>query len=205
LARVTAVHSTILPARSRARAPAGGRKRTPRGARVVAATLALALVGPLPPLTLRAARADAGDDGGRASFVRDQRNLMLGLGAWSAASLVAGAVLLAASDRDVPRYFGIQSLAWGAVDGAIAAIALAKLAGDDGAAHPASYWEGERRSLRTVFWVNAALDVAYVAVGALLWALGKTDALRGTGAGVVAQGAFLLAFDTTGALVVSPR
>jgi hypothetical protein len=42
-------------------------------------------------------------------------------------------------------------------------------------------------------------------VGALLWGLGKTDAVRGTGAGVVAQGAFLLMFDTTGALVVSPR
>ena len=165
----------------------------------------LASLGPLQPLTLRSARADAGDDGGHASFVRDQRNLMLGLAAWSAASLVTGAVLLAASDHDLPRYFGIQSLAWGAVDGAIAAFALAKIAGDDGAAHPAPYWEGERRSLRTVFWVNAALDVAYVTVGALLWGLGKTDAVRGTGAGVVAQGGFLLVFDTTGALVVSPR
>jgi hypothetical protein len=47
--------------------------------------------------------------------------------------------------------------------------------------------------------------VLYVATGALLLALGKTQALRGTGAGVLVQGGFLLAFDTAGVFVMAPR
>ncbi len=173
---------------------------TSRGARVLGALGAL--------LALRPAAAHADDDDrARAAFVRDQRDLMLTLAAWSAASVASGAILVSASDRDFPRYFGVQNLAWGAIDGAIATVALVQLArsGDGDRARPASYWEDARRTTRTVFWVNAALDVAYVTAGAILWGAGKTDALRGTGAGIVMQGGFLLGFDTTGALVIAPR
>ncbi len=41
--------------------------------------------------------------------------------------------------------------------------------------------------------------------GALLLALGKTDFVRGTGGGVLAQGGFLFAFDTSAAFVMARR
>ncbi|MEX1361957.1 MAG: hypothetical protein AB1Z98_02460, partial [Nannocystaceae bacterium] len=42
------------------------------------------------------------------------------LGAWAAASVALGALLLAVSDDVVVRAFAVQCLVWGAIDGLIA-------------------------------------------------------------------------------------
>ena len=106
------------------------------------------------------------------------------LGAWAAASVVAG---LALSMDPRTRGFGRQTAAWGAVDGAIAAVGV----------------RGRRRKgptdparLRRVLLVNAGLDVGYLAVGARLV---RGDRWRGDGYAVLVQGAFLLVLDTTAA------
>ncbi|SDP63830.1 hypothetical protein SAMN05660199_04451 [Klenkia soli] len=106
------------------------------------------------------------------------------LGGWAAASVAVGGVLAA-----VPRTrgFGRQTAAWGAVDGAIAAV---------GARNRRRRGPTDPARLRRVLLVNAGLDVGYLALGAVLL---RTDRWRGDGAAVVVQGAFLLALDATAA------
>ena len=106
------------------------------------------------------------------------------LGAWAAASVAAGAVLVA---RPATRGFGRQTLVWGAVDGAIAYVG-ARRRGVKGPTDPAR--------LRRVLLVNAGLDVGYLATSAWLLRDGRW---RGDGAAVAVQGAFLLLLDGTAA------
>ncbi len=113
------------------------------------------------------------------------------LAAWSVASLAGGAVL--AARRGGPRAAGFarQSVAWGAIDLAIAA------SGAVGARGGVQDRRAETVSLRRLLLLNAALDVGYVVVGA---ALVRARTVRGRdsvgdGAAVVVQGAFLLALD----------
>ena len=140
----------------------------------------------------------------RDAFLRDQRNLMTVLGAYALGSISTGIPMMTSS-RDEIRAAGVQNVAWGAVDGAIALYALVRVSGQSTAKESAAHWADERSTLRTLFAVNAGLDVLYMTAGALLLALGKTDAVRGTGGGVLAQGGFLFAFDTAGFFVMAPN
>ena len=106
------------------------------------------------------------------------------LSAWAAASVVAG-LALCVDPRT--RGFGRQTAAWGAVDGAIAAVGV-RGRRREGPTDPAR--------LRRVLLVNAGLDVGYLAVGARL---ARSDRWHGDGLAVVVQGAFLLVLDTTAA------
>lgn len=101
------------------------------------------------------------------------------LGVWSAASLVGGAALWAGGRNEAARRFGRQTFAWGLVNAAIAG------------------WSARRATpdierLRTILMVNAAADVGYMTVGAVMYRKG----LRPDGAAVIVQGAFLLALDS---------
>jgi hypothetical protein len=162
--------------------------------RAVAAFVVLAALA----LPARASADDAKD-----RYLRDRTGLMTVLAAWGAGSIATGAAMWAASDAPAVRYAGIQNVAWGAIDGAIAALALAGTPSDRANVDPGHDWAGDRATLGKVFFVNALLDVAYVAVGALLVTLSSDPKVRGTGAGIVAQGAFLLTFDASGAVVMA--
>ena len=119
------------------------------------------------------------------------------LGAWSIASVLLGTALLAFADGATARAFGLQCLVWGAIDGGIAlagAIALRR-AHARGAVDDPQEAPGERRRLRRLLWINAGLDVGYVAAGLLLVALWRTPDGLGHGLGVLVQGGFLLVFD----------
>lgn len=107
------------------------------------------------------------------------RGLMTTLAAWSATSVVGGAALWAAGRTDTQRHFGRQTLAWGMVDAAIAAW---------GASRP----DPDVERLRTILLVNCVADVGYLGLGAAAMRRG----LRGDGAAIVVQGAFLLALDS---------
>lgn len=113
-----------------------------------------------------------------------EQRLLRVLGGWAAGSVAAGALL---SVQPTTRGFGRQTLAWGAVDGLLAAV---------GARRRTSRGPTDPARLRRVLLVNAALDVGYVATGA--WVVRRTR-WRGDGAAVVVQGAFLLALDTLAA------
>jgi hypothetical protein len=119
------------------------------------------------------------------------------LGAWAVASVVVGGALVVFADGAAARAFGLQCLVWGAIDGAIAitgAVSL-KRAHARGAVDDPERAAPERRRLRRLLWINAALDVGYVAAAVLMLALWRTPDGLGHGLGVLVQGGFLLAFD----------
>ncbi len=141
---------------------------------------------------------------------------------WSALSVIAGgAAQLRVDGRRVGTFWqavGTQALAWGAIDAVIA------LAGRRGAAknerdtrdklplEKQLVAQTEARKLRRLLWLNAALDVGYVAGG--WWfahrfanARGERDhSTRGHGYGIMFQGTFLFLFDVIHALrLPSPR
>ena len=113
-----------------------------------------------------------------------EQRLTRTLGRWAAGSVAAGAVLSVPART---RGFGRQALAWGAVDGGIAAYGVRnrRLKGPS-----------DPRRLRRVLLVNSALDLGYLATGAWLVRDGRW---RGDGYGVLVQGGFLLWLDATAA------
>ena len=121
------------------------------------------------------------------------------VGAWGAANVAAGGILLATSgDAAQRRAFGIQSAAWGAVNVGIAAVALSQ------SADPAGMGLAEalraENGLGDVLWLNMGLNAGYMAVGATLWIVSSRGvsnpaAWRGHGQAVLLQGAALLVLD----------
>jgi len=130
-----------------------------------------------------------------------QLRSMTALTDFGALSVGAGAMLMGAGGgaRDAMFWGGLQHLLWGATNVAIGARALSRAAAG-GEQEPS--WQERAARTRRVFWINAALDVLYVSSGALMWGLGSRGGVRGSGAAIVSQGGFLLAFDLTAALRV---
>jgi hypothetical protein len=126
-----------------------------------------------------------------------QRALTRRLYAWSAISMAVGIVLLLAGDA-FWRGFGLQAVAWGVIDAAIAWFGSAstrkRRSPSPGGIDAARI---EARKLRKLLWINTGLDVLYVAGGLILVAtLGAQDPFAaGNGWGIVAQGGFLFVFD----------
>ncbi len=126
---------------------------------------------------------------------------------WATLSTLAGALMLPM--RGFWRGVGAQAVGWGLIDAAIALTGV--FGGNRRRANLADSYAPdvlarEARSLRRLLWINAGLDVLYV-LGGWGWARRKRhDAFgRGTGWGIVVQGAFLLAFDLFHALRVPPN
>lgn len=91
------------------------------------------------------------------------------------------------------RQFGLQALAWGAIDALIALFGL-RDAQRKQAARASTL--AQARRFRVIVLANAALDIGYIAGGlaALRGANGKGER-AGMGVGIIVQGAFLLLFD----------
>ncbi len=126
---------------------------------------------------------------------------------WSALSVVAGAILLLAGG-DFWRGFGVQALAWGAIDAAIALFGQRSAAKRRATGpHTAEALAGEAVKLRRLLWINTGLDVLYVAGGLILvYTLGAQNPFAaGNGWGIVVQGGFLFVFDLLHALAVPRR
>jgi esterase/lipase len=127
------------------------------------------------------------------------RRLML----WAVPSILAGSVLILFGNV-FWRSFGVQAVAWGAVDGLIAWFGLHR-AGKK-ATSPSSFSaEAQEASrIRKILWINNALDVMYVTGGAaLVFFFGEESPFwRGAGWGVIIQGTFLFLFDLMHALRV---
>lgn len=130
-------------------------------------------------------RVPAGDGTATPGSLAVERRLTAVLGGWAAASVLVGGALAL---RPATRRFGRQTVAWGVVDGVIAAAGTA----------------GRRRRgptdpvrLRRVLRVNLAAGVGYVA-GGLAAARSRRARVRGwhaDGVAVVVQGTALLALD----------
>ena len=126
-----------------------------------------------------------------------QRDTLVTLGTWSVLSIAAGGAGLALSADPFARAVATQAVAWGAIDGGIAAF---------GALQPGTIDDPARRQedLARLFGINALLDVGYLALGA--W-LASSDRLeqRGHGTGVLIQGLFLLVLDGVRTWQLWPR
>jgi hypothetical protein len=100
---------------------------------------------------------------------------------WSIPWTIAGSIGGLTSSDTLARSFWLTNSLWAGVN---SAIALVGLLGS----------EPNPKDLQTVLYINAGLDVLYVAAGAVL-ALRSEANLQGLGWAVVVQGAFLLIFD----------
>jgi hypothetical protein len=135
------------------------------------------------------------------------------LAAWSIFSILAGASIAwaattwATADAAVTlRAMALQFVAWGAIDGAIAAFGerdRRRRLGRGEAGDPAATRAFAAR-LRRLLLLNAGLDVLYLAVGIALIVAWPGPAGLGHVLGVVIQGGFLLAFDAWHGLRMSP-
>lgn len=130
-----------------------------------------------------------------AALLELERGHLSRLTIFALVSMATGVALLLwprvrAGARPFAQHFAIQSLAWGAVDLAIAWWAAGGLAERDlrGAV-----------ALDRVLWLNIGLDVGYAMVGATLvicgWRLGRRWGLVGAGAAIVVQGVALALLD----------
>jgi hypothetical protein len=125
---------------------------------------------------------------------------------WSVASLLAGA-WLRRKPGEHRRGVADQFLAWGALDGLIAAGGIAGSLRSNrqlqaGEISPAEHAHQARR-FEQVVWANAALDTGYMASGAAMIRRNADHPYRrGTGWGILLQGAFLFAWDLFLALAI---
>lgn len=133
-----------------------------------------------------------------------QNHLTRQLFAWAGASLATGALLSSLRDR-FWKGVGAQFMGWGAINALIATlgsrISRKRQAGlAPGEIPVAEAREG--RNLERLLRINTFLDILYVAFGFLLIfrRRGEDRFWRGSGWGVVIQGAFLFFFDLIHAL-----
>lgn len=141
----------------------------------------------------------AGDGAGQAGLESAGMGVLAG---WAGANVVGGTAGYLREPPGRSRAAWGAHAAWNVVNLGLAGAGLAR-------ASSARDLEAEalaerQRRLQTVLWVNAGLDVGYVAAGAGLQALGRDQqdpALQGVGDALLVQGAFLLVFDTTMALL----
>lgn len=144
-----------------------------------------------------------------------ERELTGALGAWATGSVVVGAVMAVVgrtAQLPVVSGFARQQVAWGAIDGAIAAFGAVRSRGQapDGLSiindddRPDEQSQQKARRLERLLTINAGLDVLYVASGIALAAAAAplarrtgrdADRIVGDGLGIVVQGGFLLALD----------
>ena len=98
--------------------------------------------------------------------------------------------------------FGLQAVVWGAIDAGIAAFGLRGLGAKLERTIDPPQADREAARLRRILWINTALDVLYIAIGAaILLTLGRADPFaRGSGWGIILQGGFLFFFDLLHAL-----
>jgi hypothetical protein len=126
------------------------------------------------------------------------------LGAWAMLSVLSGTALLAwlavrRTTAPMLRHFGIQTVAWGAVNALIALWAWRGLAMRD--------FAGTQRLLN-ILWLNTGLDVGYAAVGVTLaitgWKWGQRLGAVGAGLAVVLQGLVLALLDYRLIVLIGP-
>ncbi|XWW45737.1 hypothetical protein JYG30_23970 [Fibrella sp. USSR17] len=137
------------------------------------------------------------------------RTLGLTLGGYALANLAVSGVAIGRTSGET-KYIHQMNLYWNAVNLGIAGLGLLGLRKQ----RPDSETLGEavqkQESIKRTLLFNAGLDIAYIAGGLYLTERANSrpdqaDKLRGYGKAVMAQGAFLLAFDVVNYLIFKKR
>lgn len=92
------------------------------------------------------------------------------------------------------RHFHAMNAMWNTINLGIGIVGMINAFREDPSA-PDDAARERIRGHQRVYLVNAGLDVAYIAAGALTWALGEAPRARGYGAAILFQGLALLGFD----------
>jgi hypothetical protein len=130
------------------------------------------------------------------TFLAIERAHFFRVGAWGAACVLVGTLLLAAlAARRVAsplvRHFALQTALWGAVDLALAALAIGRLSAVPDY-HTATRFDH-------FVWFSLGIDIGGAAVGVAIavagWLLGRRLGAVGAGLGVLVQGTALVALD----------
>lgn len=137
-----------------------------------------------------------------------QARLLPVLLGWAAGSIVTG-VVWALGQSSRLRGMGSQFALWGVIDGIIGVAGLlgARRNAERYASGELTRAEHDRHADRfeQIVWVNTALDVGYVLGGLRLARRGGDEFRRGTGWGIVVQGAYLFVWDVILAVLLRTR
>jgi hypothetical protein len=136
-------------------------------------------------------------------FFHFQHRALGVLWAWGLGSIAVGVPALL-SRNQVVRQAGIQAIAWGAIDAALAW--FGRRDARNKISSGAKDGPHQARRFRLILLINAGLDVGYVAGGwALLRKARGREQRTGMGIGIIVQGLFLLLFDSGLAWLVGRR
>jgi hypothetical protein len=128
------------------------------------------------------------------------RTAMFVLGGWAVANMAVGAIGYGLERDERLRWLHLGNAAWNVVNLGLAVVGLVSDWGRDPKSFDAKQSLVETEKQEKVLLVNAGLDVAYLAAAAFLWQRGDATSdqrLVGLGQALLIQGAFLLGFDIT--------
>lgn len=123
---------------------------------------------------------------------------MFVLGSWAVANMGAGAIGFGVATDERWRAFHMSNLVWSSVNLTLALVSLIREWHDDPARFTAKQSLVASEGSEKVFFINAALDLGYLAAAAFLWQRGDatgTPWLVGVGQALLLQGGFLVLFD----------
>lgn len=128
-----------------------------------------------------------------------ERRHLATLGVWSGVNIVGGTVGVLVADDPTWRSFHGTNAAWNTVNLTLAGAGAvaSRYRSRKGMPEPEAL-RSEHQALRTALVINLVADGVYVASGATLFAVGGEVGgieLKGVGAGLAVQGAFLAGFD----------
>lgn len=137
-----------------------------------------------------------------------QRRLSILLG-WGVASAVVGGIMQLLT-QDFWQQFGLQALAWGAIDALLALVGIRSAQNKERRYEEkelgSSDEEKEARTTWRVLLINAGLDGLYILSGCwVIWRFQMRSDRQGMGMGILLQGAWLLLFDALLARDVKKR
>jgi len=118
---------------------------------------------------------------------------------WAAFSVLVSVITVFLSDPFI-RGLGVQFLAWGVIDGAIALFGKQASEKRKVKVQESGLDESEAKEsrwLERILWINTSLDVFYILGGFWLMQSWGAESLqwKGHGVGIIIQGGFLFFFD----------
>ncbi len=137
-----------------------------------------------------------------------QRRLSILLG-WGIASVAVGSIMQLFA-QDFWRQFGLQALAWGAIDAVLALVGIRSAQNKERRYEKKELGSTdetkEARTIWRVLLINAGLDILYIVGGSwIIWRFQMQSDRQGIGGGILLQGAWLLLFDALLARDVKKR
>lgn len=138
-------------------------------------------------------------------FNRINKNLMVGLGSYAVSNFVFSGIGYSTATTEQAERFHEMNVIWNTVNLSLAVPGYLK-ATRDGEAMSREEMIKMQKKTETIFLVNSALDVGYMAAGLWMRSLaanqqGQEELFRGYGNSLILQGSFLLAFDLFAYLV----